>query len=708
MDTAEMETSSFIFGGDMYSSNSYEVNRLRQENKDLFLSKKYYKFQLEEEQQEKSILVSEVALLDRLLNERQIKNEEEQTRLIARYESQFEKLQAECNLQRIETHSVENRINEQVRKEGQLIKQIAEQELTIKKQNLRLKAAEKENEELKGKLTVAEERLSDADKTIQRKWYKRQMEQHRKLKNQEKEMMNLSCELEGVTRDLQQERDESQRSLADLTTKHELQLEALEIDVANKQLLMNERHSESITELERSLGEESKKTKFLYEKLHVIDEISKYHKKLFEKFRRVSEAKEEVNEKYEKSKRANKKLRGKVEVLKRLRGSSESEEEIRCLQRKCKELKAKEICLREDNKRISVKKHDLQEQVEQLKSTVEEMSSSAKENSQNIQKMETKNAGERLKSGKQIQELKQDKIQLKARLNGVENTLKRQEEETSKKMGLMENEIEKLKTDLEYEKRKNFELKQQQQQQVEELIDNPKVDDDSDNVVIKTRNIQPLNDDVTETDNNKNNNDNNNDDDDDECNYNGEYHYEDDFESSSEAQDDEICCKESVAEIESDCELVNETTNKMGLFFGVNKRQSDSQVPFVESRIGYSGDSLSAAQIHHGEAQEKQQTTKVSITNPPTSRTISTRNPPMTVNKIDVFGSSPKLSSLPKLKIKNKGKEKIRESQSTVQKEEKREKITANDIFRRSLSVVIEESDGGDPFADIDEILNSL
>ena len=49
------------------------------------LSEKFAHFQLAECQRDKDVLVSEVTLLERLLKQRQLNNQEEQTRLVQRY-----------------------------------------------------------------------------------------------------------------------------------------------------------------------------------------------------------------------------------------------------------------------------------------------------------------------------------------------------------------------------------------------------------------------------------------------------------------------------------------------------------------------------------------------------------------------------------------------------------------------------------------------
>ena len=65
--------------------NQVNNNKLHQENKELVLSEKFAHFQLAECQRDKDVLVSEVALLERLLKQRQLNNQEEQTRLVQRY-----------------------------------------------------------------------------------------------------------------------------------------------------------------------------------------------------------------------------------------------------------------------------------------------------------------------------------------------------------------------------------------------------------------------------------------------------------------------------------------------------------------------------------------------------------------------------------------------------------------------------------------------
>lgn len=57
---------------------------IHQENMKLLLQKEFYKFQVEEFKQEKAMLVNEINLLERLMNERSAETQASQYRLAAR------------------------------------------------------------------------------------------------------------------------------------------------------------------------------------------------------------------------------------------------------------------------------------------------------------------------------------------------------------------------------------------------------------------------------------------------------------------------------------------------------------------------------------------------------------------------------------------------------------------------------------------------
>ena len=70
-----------------------------------------------------------------------------------RYQSQFEKLRAECELQRRKVEPLEQQINEMTLREGVLIKQLADQEIASNQHKTLLESVRKEVDTLKVKLS---------------------------------------------------------------------------------------------------------------------------------------------------------------------------------------------------------------------------------------------------------------------------------------------------------------------------------------------------------------------------------------------------------------------------------------------------------------------------------------------------------------------------------------------------------------------------
>ena len=256
--------------GEVNRNTAFEVHRLQNENKELFLSRMFFKYQLEECQRDRDTLVSEVSLLERLVNERQSTNNVEQTRLVARYESHFEKLRAECETERNKTKPLEEQIIELLKHEGNLVKQLADQESNYNSVKDMLELAENEAGKHHNKVAEYEHQLA----LLQEKYNK----EHKDLRR--------------VSALLTEEKEFHQKH----KTQFKAQSKKLKGMLADKDMELTTR-GKKIGELEATLKDEANKTNFLFKRVSKVDEISSRHHKLFEKYQKAKQAKEVLSKK---------------------------------------------------------------------------------------------------------------------------------------------------------------------------------------------------------------------------------------------------------------------------------------------------------------------------------------------------------------------------------------------------------------------------
>ena len=314
------------------------IGKLRQECRDLFLSEKYVSFQLTECQREKDALISEVDLMERLLKERQDKNEEEQTRLIERYESQFEKLRAECDLQRNLVEPLEKQINELTLREGQLIKELSDKEITSSQQKMMLYSTRKEMEKIKIQLVGTEHELK---------------EQSQKCFNQEQEIFDLSSKVKMA---VQTQEQQMEQALSVMKSKFEMDLQELKLLLVNKEVFIKEKEGELI-KLQAAMQEESRKVIQMTEAVSKNEKLDLEYKKMKLKYREVKLSEKETSQKLADAKNENKKLSQKYEDLKKknVSLSAEDKETLRLTRRENLDLKSK-LAIQEQTLRHEIQK----------------------------------------------------------------------------------------------------------------------------------------------------------------------------------------------------------------------------------------------------------------------------------------------------------------------------------------------------------------
>ena len=340
---------------DVNTNTAFEVRRLHEENEELFLSRQFFKYQLEECKRDRETLISEVSLLERLLNKRQSTSSTEQTRLVARYESQFEQLRAECETERSKTKPLHDQITELLQREGDLVKRLAEQESKYNTAKGLLEASEKQTNSLCAKMSDYEEQLLH----LQEKYTKEHEELHGVsvlLSQQQEKYQHVSALLS-------QEKRKHKTYSVQAEANFKTQLRELKTALAQKDLKL-ETKEDKLSTTESALKEEAKKTNFLFERVKKVDEISSRHHKLMEKYEKSKQAKELLSKKLEDCQRENKELLKKLDTPEK---GKRSDKKIQALESRNKELDAKlESSLAKNTKSLRSAKNDSDEKIRQL------------------------------------------------------------------------------------------------------------------------------------------------------------------------------------------------------------------------------------------------------------------------------------------------------------------------------------------------------
>lgn len=303
------------------SNTAYEIHQLQVENKELFLSRKFFKYQLEECKRDRETLISEVSLLERLLKERQSTGSEEQTRLVARYESQFEQLRAECQAERNKTKPLQDQITELMQREGELVKQLADQEAKYNTTKRFLEATEKQNVSLQEEQSDFKEQIA----VLHEKYAKEQKD----LKTTTIMLSQQKEKCKRVSTLLSEQKDNHQTHLLQVEDDFNTQLNKLKNILSQKDLEL-ETNKDKLHTAESAVKEEVKKTNFLFERVKKVDEISSRYHKLREKYEKSKQVKAELSKKLDECHKE------KNELLKKLEKPRSSDQEVKALKTKIK------------------------------------------------------------------------------------------------------------------------------------------------------------------------------------------------------------------------------------------------------------------------------------------------------------------------------------------------------------------------------------
>ena len=358
--------------------NGVILHKIHRENKELVLSEKFANFQLVECQREKDVMVSELALLDKLLKQRKVNNEEEQTRLVQRYQSQFEKLRAECALQRGRVEPLERKINELVHREGALIKKLTQEEITTNKHKTLLESTRKKAETLKIKLSGTEQELKEKTQTCFK---------------QEQEISDLAQKAASVSGALEKEKS---AALKEMSSRYELELQDLKLSLVNKQLTIKDKDDELLT-IQSHLQKHEQQVEQLSQMSNKIAKLEIEHQKAELKCRELKISEKENLKKSQSMVINNKRLMKKYEELKKKKDlSSLDEEMVRLIRRENLELKSKlaiqEKTLRVEINTLAASKKKMEKKLSKverkMRNAQDKLSCSDEESNHSIRKLE--------------------------------------------------------------------------------------------------------------------------------------------------------------------------------------------------------------------------------------------------------------------------------------------------------------------------------
>ena len=427
------------------TNTAYEIHQLKVENKELFLSRKFFKYQLEECKRDRETLISEVSLLERLLKERQSTSSVDQTRLVTRYESQFEQLRAECQAERNKTKPLQDQITELMRREGDLVKQLADQEAKYNTTKSLLETAEKQVVSLQGEQSDYKERIT----LLQEKYAKEQKDSKETsiMLSQQKEKCKRVSAL------LSEEKNNQQTNSHQAEENFNSQLNELK-NILSKKNLEIETNKDKLHTAQSAVKEEIKKTNFLFERVKKVDEISSRYHKLMEKYDKTKHVKIELSNKLDECQKE------KKELLKKLDKSSQgksSDQQVEVLKNKIKELESKlyEISLEKDIGKSSTQKEiqtlinknkDLEGKLKSMQTLSvkdnELFQTSKKQSDEKLEHLEIENNKLKMKGDELLQQIK---ISLEKETR-TEREHREREDESEDKLKELTKQIEKLKS----------------------------------------------------------------------------------------------------------------------------------------------------------------------------------------------------------------------------------------------------------------------
>ncbi|XP_066913246.1 restin homolog [Clytia hemisphaerica] len=373
-----------------------ELSQLRHENKELYMARKFYEYQYEECRQDKESLINELTLLENVLQQTLTKSEEQHTRLVERYESQFERLRFECQHERNKYKPLENRIQDLKQREKQLLEQLACKETLVEQKQQFLNDSHDKVGQLESELTDVKKKL--ADQKTQNIWLSEKVDSTFKQKEESDSLFQG-------------------------------QLEDLRLVLVEKELECHTK-GERVGELRTLLEDECKKSRFLYDSVKKVDEVTNYHKTLLQKYEDVKRRELTASRKLKESQREKKKLTRRVKEQKQesLGRSSESEDEINSLKKESQRLK-KKLKERQDShlkassdwskekQGLESRMDALEEDNQQLKSEKSSISSEITLLKESLKKIEDEKRSGEIESEQKLKELHNEVDRLRKEAN---------------------------------------------------------------------------------------------------------------------------------------------------------------------------------------------------------------------------------------------------------------------------------------------------
>ena len=242
-----------------------------------------------------------------------------------RYQSQFEKLRAECELQRRKVEPLEQQINEMTLREGVLIKQLADQEIASNQHKTLLESVRKEVDTLKVKLSGTVTELKQKTQTCFR---------------QEQEIADLSLRARNVSGVVEKEKE---FAIKEMKTKFEMELQEMKLSLVNKQLTIKEKE-EQLLRMQFELQDKSQKAELLNKMSDEVARLEIDNQKAQLACRELKIVEKENAKRSESVKADNKRLQRKYEELKKKKTLSTNEystEDIILIRRENLDLKSK-------------------------------------------------------------------------------------------------------------------------------------------------------------------------------------------------------------------------------------------------------------------------------------------------------------------------------------------------------------------------------
>ena len=365
---------------------------------------------------------------------------------LSRYQSQFEKLRAECELQRRRVEPLEQQINELTLNEGVLIKQLAEQEIASSQHKTLLESVRKEADTLKVKLSGTVKELEQKTQTCFK---------------QEQEIADLSLKAYNVSGVMEREKE---FAIKEMKTKFEMEIQEMKLSLVNKQLAIKEKE-EQLLRMQSELQDKSQQSVRLNEMSDKVAKLEIDNQKAQLKCRELKIVDKENNKKSEAVKAEYKRLQRKYEEIKKTRNPSTSEqtEDIVLIKRENLDLKSKlaiqEKTLRAEINRLLISKKKTEKKISKMERKVknaEEKSSSSSDHGEDINKTVRKLEREnrRLKEDdeynrKLIQDLRDERNNINDQMRSSEMEARRDVDRLKDRIKILENEL------MENEKEKN-------------------------------------------------------------------------------------------------------------------------------------------------------------------------------------------------------------------------------------------------------------